>query len=119
MILCPTPYKNSPGWLLGAAEGNTLKFSYDSKRWDRIKSLALRRDGYRCQLSKRYGRAVQAEVVHHIYPVEDYPEYAYCLWNLISLTRARHNELHDRKTNALTESGKSLMRRTKVPGKNF
>lgn len=119
MILCLTPYKNSPGWLLGEAEGNTLKFSYDSKRWDRIKSLALRRDGYRCQLSKRYGRAVQAEVVHHIYPVEDYPEYAYCLWNLISLTRARHNELHDRKTNALTESGKSLMRRTKVPGKNF
>lgn len=71
-----THYKNSPGWLLGATEGNTLKFSYDSKRWDRIKSLALRRDGYRCQLSKRYGRAVQAEVVHHIYPVEDYPEYA-------------------------------------------
>ena len=95
------------------------EFSYDSRKWDHVKSLTLRRDGYQCQLSKRYGKAAQAEVVHHIYPVEDYPEYAYCLWNLISLTRAEHNKLHDRKTNILTEKGKSLMRRTKIPEKNF
>lgn len=95
------------------------RFSYDSSKWDKIKSLALRRDGYQCQLSKRYGKVAQAEVVHHIYPVEDYPEYAYCLWNLISLTRAEHNKLHDRKTDILTEKGKSLMRRTKIPEKNF
>lgn len=94
-------------------------FSYDSGKWDRVKALALRRDGYQCQLSKRYGKAMQAEVVHHIYPVEDYPEYAYCLWNLISLTRAEHNKLHDRKTNILTEKGKSLMRRTKIPEEKF
>lgn len=43
-------------------KGNTLKFSYDSKRWDHIKSLALRRDGYQCQLSKRYGKVAQALV---------------------------------------------------------
>ena len=94
-------------------------FSYDSRKWDRVKAIALRRDGYQCQLSKRYGKAMQAEVVHHIYPVEDYPEYAYCLWNLISLTRAEHNKLHDRKTNVLSEKGKSLMRRIKIPEKNF
>ena len=38
------------------------EFSYDSRKWDHIKSLALRRDGYQCQLSKRYGKAAQAEV---------------------------------------------------------
>lgn len=38
------------------------EFSYDSRKWDHIKSLALRRDGYQCQLSKRYGKVVQALV---------------------------------------------------------
>lgn len=75
----------------------------------------MRRDGYKCQLSKRYGKAVPAEVVHHIYPVDEYPEYAYCAWNLISLSRAAHNRLHDRNTNALTHEGIALMRRTHRP----
>lgn len=38
------------------------EFSYDSRKWDHIKSLALRRDGYQCQLSKRYGKAAQTLV---------------------------------------------------------
>lgn len=38
------------------------EFSYDSRKWDHIKSLALRRDGYQCQLSKRYGKVAQALV---------------------------------------------------------
>lgn len=72
---------------------------------------AMRRDDYMCQLSKRYGKRVPAEVVHHIYPVDEYPEYAYCLWNLISLTRKQHNRLHDRNTGALTAEGIALQRR--------
>lgn len=86
---------------------------YTSKRWKALSAKAMRRDGYMCQLSKRYGKAVPAEVVHHIYPVDEYPEYGYCLWNLISLSRAAHNKLHDRKTGELTEEGRALMRRTK------
>lgn len=89
------------------------EFSYNSRKWDRIKSLALRRDGYQCQLSKRYGKAVQAEVVHHIFPVDEFPEYAYEPWNLIALSRKMHNTLHDRNTDALTAEGVALMRRTK------
>lgn len=53
--------------------------------------MVMRRDGYMCQLSKRYGRAVPAEVVHHIFPVNEYPEYAYEPWNLIALSRMLHN----------------------------
>lgn len=68
-----------------------------------------------CQISKRYGKRVQAEVVHHIYPADEYPEYGFCLWNLISLSRAAHNRLHDRNSNALTYEGIALMRRTPRP----
>lgn len=75
----------------------------------------MRRDGYICQLSKRYGKRVPAEVVHHIYPVDEYPEYALCLWNLVSLSRAAHNRLHDRENDSLTPEGVALMRRTKKP----
>ena len=88
-------------------------FDYKGKRWRDIAARAMRRDGYMCQLSKRYGKQVTAELVHHIYPVDEYPEYAYCLWNLISLSRAAHNTLHDRNTDKLTDEGIALMRRTK------
>ena len=87
-------------------------FAYDAK-WKRIAAKAMRRDRYKCQISKRYGKSVPAEVVHHIYPVDEYPEYADCLWNLISLSRAAHNRLHDRDSNTLTPEGVALMRRTK------
>ena len=84
---------------------------YDSKKWQRARTRALHRDGYRCQLSWRYGKIREAEVVHHIFPREDFPQYAYSLWNLISLTREQHNRLHDRNSNELTEEGKTLLRR--------
>lgn len=93
-------------------EGGTM-FDYKGKRWRDLAARAMRRDGYMCQLSKRYGKQMPAELVHHIYPVDDYPEYAYCLWNLISLSRAVHNTLHDRNTDKLTAEGIALMRRTK------
>lgn len=89
------------------------KFDYNSKEWKHLAKIALCRDGYKCQLSKRYGKNIPAELVHHIYPVDEYPEYAYCLWNLISLSRAIHNTLHDRNTDKLTADGVALMRRTK------
>lgn len=90
------------------------KYNYDSKRWKSLSAAAMRRDKYQCQISKRYGKLVQAEVVHHIYPADEYPEYANCLWNLISLSRSEHNKLHDREKNILTQAGISLMRKTKI-----
>ena len=42
---------------------------YKSKRWIHKREAILRRDKYQCQLSKRYGKIRQAEVVHHIFPV--------------------------------------------------
>lgn len=76
--------------------------------------MILRRDGYQCQLSKRFGKIRQAEMVHHIFPRAEFPEYRYAAWNLISLTQAMHNKLHDRNTDELTEEGIKLLRRTAI-----
>jgi len=65
-----------------------------------------------CQLSKRYGKFTEAQVVHHIFPVTDYPEYQWEDWNLISVSQAMHNKLHDRNTDKLTRLGRELMERT-------
>lgn len=88
-----------------------LKF-YKSKRWERLRKAILSRDGYRCQLSARYGKNVPANTVHHIFPREDYPEYQWQPWNLISLSAAAHDKLHDRSSRELTQEGRRLMERT-------
>lgn len=85
---------------------------YDSQKWKRVRLSALRRDKYMDVESKRFGIPRQAEVVHHIFPKDDYPQYSYELWNLISLSRKTHNEMHDRETDELTEKGRELLRRT-------
>lgn len=88
---------------------------YNTKRWEQKRTHILRRDGYLCQESKRYGKRVDANTVHHIYPVEEYPEYAWCDWNLISLSDKVHNSMHDRITGKLTALGEELKRRTIPP----
>ena len=81
-------------------------------RWERKREHILRRDKYRSKLSERYGKLVQADTVHHILPVEFFPEYKFTDWNLISITGADHNTLHDRETHRLTKEGMDLAIRT-------
>ena len=92
---------------------------YKTKRWERKRAAVLRRDEYLCQESKRYGKTVQANTVHHIYPVEQYPELAYTDWNLISLSEANHNKMHDRMTGEITELGKQWQERRRVQFEKF
>lgn len=80
--------------------------------WTHKREVILRRDGYIDQVAKRYGRIEEADTVHHIFPREFYPEYEWENWNLISVSKKTHNELHDRESHELTEKGKELMRRT-------
>lgn len=93
----------------------SFDYSSSNRRWQRLRQQALRRDGYRCQESKRYGKIVEADTVHHIWPAEDYPEYAYCLWNLIALSASAHDAMHDRKTRKLTAAGLRWKNRTPPP----
>ena len=89
--------------------------SYKSKRWKRLRKSILRRDKYKCRQSLRYGITREANTVHHIWPAEEFPEYAWCPWNLISLSADQHDAMHDRFSGKLTELGESWRRRTSPP----
>lgn len=93
----------------------SFDYSRKNRRWRRLREKVLRRDGYLCREARRYGMRIEAQVVHHIWPAEDYPEYAYCLWNLISLSAANHDRMHDRNTGELTDLGESWRRKTIPP----
>ena len=99
-------------------------FDYNSPRWRRLRASVLRdvirRDGAPiCQYLKRYGRRVEATHVHHIWPSEDFPQYAFERWNLIALSTEAHNMMHDRSTGKLTAVGERLRRRTIPPSSGF
>ena len=89
-----------------------MKDWYKNPRWEAVRNRALRRDGYMDKVLYRYGKMKQAEVVHHIFPRENFPQYEYELWNLISVTRRTHNELHDRDSHRLSKKGIELLIRT-------
>jgi len=86
---------------------------YKTKRWKQKRASILRRDEYMCQESKRYGMSVSATTVHHIYPIEFYPELAFVDWNLISLCEKQHNAMHIRDGHEMTELGKQWQERVK------
>ena len=88
---------------------------YKSKRWKALRKRILARDKSRCRENARYGRLVDASTVHHIWPAEEYPQYAWCGWNLVSLSSAAHNAMHDRDTGKLTKLGESWRERTPPP----
>ncbi len=88
---------------------------YKTSRWKKKREHILRLDGYVDRIAVRYGKRIEATTVHHIYPRELYPEYAYADWNLISVSSATHNKLENRNTGELTAMGQALMARTK-PG---
>ena len=81
---------------------------YDSPKWIKLRQSALRRDNYEDMEAKRYGKVKAAEVVHHVFPKDEFPEYAYCIWNLVSVSTSTHNTFHDRDTDELTEKGRQL-----------
>lgn len=93
-------------------------FAYGRNRWKRKREHILRLDGYKDVIAARYGRTQEATTVHHIYPAEEYPEYAWCDWNLISVSMATHNQLENRTSGVLTTLGRELMEMT-TPGKDW
>lgn len=85
---------------------------YKNQRWVKLREQILKRDAYLDQVKARHGIFRAAQIVHHIFPREHFPEYQYETWNLISLCRDTHNQLHDRTTDLLTQKGIDLLLRT-------
>ena len=85
---------------------------YETRRWKKLRQAVLRRDGYLCRISSRYGKRIEATTVHHIFPRDEYPELQWEPWNLISVSTAAHNAMHDRNTGELTNEGRILQERT-------
>jgi 5-methylcytosine-specific restriction protein A len=66
---------------------------YSSKRWDRARFLAKRRDQFRCvQCVSRDGLEV-----HHKQRVRERPDIAYELTNLVTLCRRCHSNETDKE----------------------
>lgn len=70
---------------------------YKTKKWNKKRAIILRRDGYKCQWCKRYGKNVEATTVHHIKHADEYPELEFEDSNLISLCASCHNKAHPEK----------------------
>ena len=87
---------------------------YGKSRWKKKRLRILKLDGYRDQYAAMFGKDIEADMVHHIYPADEYPEWAYCTWNLISINKAiTHNKLENRKTGKLTKEGLRLQKMIK------
>lgn len=84
---------------------------YKSSKWKRKRETILRRDEYQCRQCKRYGKVTPANTVHHIYPLEQYPELALVSANLISLCNPCHEQMHDRLSGELTQLGQEWVSR--------
>ena len=87
---------------------------YTSKRWKHLRARVLREQPL-CQEALRYGRREPATVAHHVYPVDDFPGWRFCRWNLIAVSADAHNSFHDRVTGKLTERGLAWQRRVSPP----
>lgn len=85
--------------------------NYTSKQWKLLREKILKRDKYMCQYFKRYGKRIDATMVHHIFPADEYPQWAYKEWNLISLSNEAHEKMHDRISHELTAEGIALQNR--------
>lgn len=92
----------------------TTNSFHKQPKWIRKREVILRRDQYMCRHCKRYGKTTQAEMVHHIYPVEDYPHLGLVNENLISLCNKCHEKMHNRIAGELTKVGKGWQARIKI-----
>lgn len=85
---------------------------YHNPKWESLRDSVLRQDGYMCTRCHAKGKIIQAAHVHHIFPRETYPQYQYERWNLTSLCRICHNEMHNRYSGELSKAGRILLQTT-------
>ena len=90
-----------------------------TKRWKNFRISIMVRDKFLCQESLRYGKKVPAVMVHHIFPVSEYPELEFVSWNCISLSNHEHNKMHNRVNDLITRKGKIWQAKRKKEFEKF
>jgi 5-methylcytosine-specific restriction endonuclease McrA len=70
---------------------------HNTIKWRKKRATILKRDKYQCVECRKYGRSIEAKVVHHFKSVEDYPELALVDDNLASLCNKCHAFFHPEK----------------------
>ena len=83
---------------------------YKTNKWAALRNTALIRDKYMCQCCIANNKNVNATCVHHVFPIEQYPQYSYELWNLMSLCDKCHDEMHNHYTGELSRKGMLFLR---------
>ena len=96
-----------------------VRQSLKSKKWEKFRDKILRKYDYLCQESLRYGISESAEMVHHIYPVSEYPELEFVEWNCLPLTNKKHNTFHDRTNDKVIAQGLFWQKKRKREFLNF
>ena len=87
---------------------------YSKEKWRFKRANVLQRDGYMDQyVLRKEGKMRPADTVHHILPREEFPQYTFADWNLISVSHDTHSYvLHNYTNGQLTNEGKALMYET-------
>lgn len=67
---------------------------YGTKRWHKVRKEALIRDNYLCVCCLADNKISYADLVHHIIEVTGNENKAYDIFNLISVCRCCHTEIH-------------------------
>ena len=96
-----------------------VRQSLKTRKWYKFRDKVMRQHDYLCQESLRYGQSVPAEMVHHIYPVSEYPELEYVSWNCLPLTNCKHNTFHDRSNDKIIGNGIYWQKKRKKEFLNF
>lgn len=91
---------------------------YNTKAWKQIRLERLARDNYLCRRCKKRNLLIPATMVHHIKPLEDYPELALELDNLISLCNDCHEQITNRWAKKKQRESKRIKARVIVSKAN-
>ena len=83
---------------------------YHSGPWRRIRKLRLQRDHYLCQLRISPECTRRATTVHHVLPLEDYPELALDIDNLTSCCFACHELTKQRSSEPNAPAGVRIIK---------
>lgn len=88
-------------------------------KWKKFAERTKRKYSYLCQESLRFGERVEAEMIHHIFPVDNFPELEFVSWNVIPVTFKKHETFHDRTNDEITKIGKIWQRKRKKEFEEF